>query len=197
MKVLLGVTGGIAAYKACSLVSYLVGKGHEVKVVMTPDATRFVGEITFQALSKNPVYVDMYDIKDPSKVEHIDLAGWADVVCVAPATANTLGKLANGICDNLLTTVLMAVPYNTPIVLAPAMNTHMWNNPIMQKNMNILRDLDSAPHAVHPDGNPPGLRKCYIVPPVSGVLACGDTGVGKLADNKDIVKAILEAYENN
>lgn len=192
-KILVGVTGGIAAYKVCSLVSFLAQE-HKVKVIMTPSAVQFVGTVTFQALSNNPVYVDMFDIKDPTKVEHIDLAQWANIMVIAPATASTIGKMANGICDNLLTTVFMALPFETPVVIAPAMNTNMWKNPLMQRQVRLI---ESTAVSTVGEYNHRELLKYYIVPPASGKLACGDVGEGKLADNKLISDFIRKAlYEH-
>lgn len=173
-NVILGVTGGVAAYKACSLAGLLLKEGADVKVIMTPAATEFVGPLTFQALTHHPVYVDMLKPINHEEVEHISLAEWCDLAVIAPATANTLGKLANGLCDNLLTTVLTALPKEVPIVIAPAMNTKMWNNDFVQENLNKLR-----------------LSKRYFfVDPVSGKLACGDDDKGKVAPNESILEEI-------
>ncbi len=173
MKILLGVTGGIAAYKACELTSLAVKAGHEVQVIMTGGATRFVGPVSFEALSKRPVMTDTF----ADALAHIDLAKWADVACVAPLSANVLGKLACGIADDALTTVLMAIPRGTPVVLGPAMNTEMWFHPVVQRNLGWIDDM-------------PRYRR---VDPVSKRLACGDEGVGGLADPADLLAAIEAA----
>jgi len=179
MNVIIGVTGGIAAYKAADLVSRCLKQGLSVRVAMTPAATHFVGPITFEALSGHPVLVDIlatgHTPEGTSAVEHVSWAKWADVACVAPLTASTLGKLACGIADNALTTLWLALPTATPSVLCPAMNTEMWANPVVRRNLGWLE----------------GRHR--IVPPVSKRLACGDVGQGALAEVGDILDAILEA----
>lgn len=178
MKVLLGVSGGIAAYKAADLVSQLVRRGHGVRVVMTPSATQFVGPLTFEALSGHPVMHDALATgatsDGVSAIEHISLAKWADLAVVAPLTASTLGKLACGIADDALTTVWMALPPEVTSLLCPAMNTKMWENPVVVRN---LRWIDE-------------LARYTIVAPSHKRLACGDVGVGGLAEVPDIVAAI-------
>lgn len=182
MRVLVGVTGGIAAYKAADLVSNLV-KRHEVRVVMTPSATQFVGPLTFEALTGHPVMVDILATgaapDGASAVEHISWAKWADVAVIAPLTASSLGKLAGGIADNALLTVWLALPPHVPQLLCPAMNTRMWEHPATQRNLSLLGTY--------------GLYQ--VVAPTSKRLACGDVGVGGLADVADIVEAI-EAAED-
>jgi phosphopantothenoylcysteine decarboxylase/phosphopantothenate--cysteine ligase len=181
MKLLLGVTGGIAAYKVCELTSLAVKAGHEVRVVMTPNATRFVGALTFEALSGNPVLLDTFAGApvpgSGSAIDHISWAKWPDAVLVAPLSANTLGKLACGLADDALTTVLMAVPAVTPIVLAPAMNTAMWDHPVVRRNLDWLRALD----------------RYALVDPVSKRLACGDVGPGGLPDPSDLLALVTGA----
>ena len=171
---LLAVTGGIAAYKSAELVSQCVKAGLDVRVMMTQNATRFVGALTFEALSGNPVLLDTFDGADAGAIDHIEWAKWADVVCVAPATANMLAKLACGLADDAPSTVLMALPRGVPCVIAPAMNTEMWLHPIVQRNVQWLRELD----------------RYHIVEPVSKRLACGDVGPGGLADPAVLLKAI-------
>ena len=181
MRVLLGVTGGIAAYKAADLVSRLVKSGHQVRVVMTPSATHFVGPLTFEAMSGHSVLVDALAEGSAggalSAVEHIEWAKWAEIAVVAPLTASTLGKLACGIADNALTTVWLALPASVPQLLCPAMNTQMWSHPIVARN---LRWLEEA-------------GRFTVVPPVDKRLACGDVGVGGLADTADIATAVEAA----
>ncbi|MDD5165343.1 MAG: bifunctional phosphopantothenoylcysteine decarboxylase/phosphopantothenate--cysteine ligase CoaBC [Candidatus Pacebacteria bacterium] len=172
-KILVGVTGGIAAYKTCSLVNGLIAEGAEVKVVMTDAAKMFVTPITFQALTNNPVYDDLWKPVSQDTVEHIELSHWADLIIISPITANTIGKIACGIADNLLTTIVMASFPQTKVVIAPAMNTYMWENPYVQENLKKLSDT----------------KKYHIVEPRSGVLACRDEGKGKIADNQDIIAA--------
>src|SRR5690625_2547406 len=121
-KIILGVTGGIAAYKACDLTSKLTQQGAEVRVMMTESATQFVSPLTFQAISRNPVYTDTFDEKDPEKIAHIDLADWADIAIIAPATANIIAKMANGIADDMISTTLLAT--QATIYITHAMNVH-------------------------------------------------------------------------
>lgn len=180
MNVLVGVSGGIAAYKAADLVSKLVGRGHAVRVVMTGAATRFVGPLTFEALSAHPVMLDALATaaSDPSSpVEHVAWAKWTEVALVAPMTANTLARLACGLADDALSTVMMALPATVPCLVAPAMNTAMWDHPVVQRNLSWLGDLG----------------RYEIVPPVSKRLACGDVGMGALADVEDLVAAVERA----
>src|SRR5690625_327341 len=132
-KILVGVSGGIAVYKACDLVSKLTQQGADVKVMMTESAMKFVSPLTFQALSRNPVYTDTFDEKDPEKIAHIDLADWADLCLVAPATANIIGQLANGLADSMIPTTLLAT--KAPVYIAPAMNVDMYAHPAVIKNM--------------------------------------------------------------
>jgi phosphopantothenoylcysteine decarboxylase/phosphopantothenate--cysteine ligase len=178
MRVLVGVTGGIAAYKAADLVSTLIKRGDEVRVVMTRNATRFVGPITFEALSGNPVMVDAlatgHGIEGASSIEHISWAKWAEKVVVAPLTASTLAKIAVGIADDALTTVLLAIPSGVPILLCPAMNTAMWEQPVVRRNIGWIEELGRA----------------TVLDPVDKRLACGDVGVGGLPDVADIVRVM-------
>lgn len=178
MRILLGVSGGIAAYKAADLVSLAIKRGHDVRVIMTRNAAHFIGATTFEALSQHPVMVDTFATgaseASVSAIEHIAWAKWVDVACVAPLTANTLAKLACGIADDALTTVFMAVPPGTPRVLAPAMNTAMWDNPVVRRNIRWLDDLGDY----------------TWVQPTEKRLACGDVGVGGLAEVPDILAQI-------
>lgn len=173
--VLLGVTGGIAAYKAPAIVSRLKKLGMEVKVVMTEAATKFITPLTFQTMSNEVVHVDMFDQLNNMDVEHIALAKWADVMVIAPATANTMAKLAYGIADNMLTTVALAT--TAPILIAPAMNTQMLRADATQEALKVLKN-----------------RKQYeILPTAEGLLACQDVGEGKMLEPEDIVDYILMA----
>ncbi len=171
-RIVVGVTGGIAAYKACDLVSKLKKLEAEVDVIMTKSAAEFIQPQTFQALSQNPVTVDMFQTPRYWDIEHISLAQKADVLVVAPATANVIGKVANGIADDMLTTTIMAS--TAKVVFAPAMNTKMYLNKIVQQNMEKLRELGY-----------------YFINPGSGRLACGDVGVGKLCDIDEIVQFVI------
>ncbi|WP_217585656.1 bifunctional phosphopantothenoylcysteine decarboxylase/phosphopantothenate--cysteine ligase CoaBC [Lentibacillus saliphilus] len=170
-NIMVGVTGGIAAYKACSLVSSLIQQGAHVKVVMTEHATQFVTPLTFQALSRQPVYIDTFDEKDPEKIAHIDVADWADIVILAPATANIIAKLANGLADDMLTTTLLAT--QADVYIAPAMNVHMYAHPSVVDNMKTLVE-----------------RGCYFIEPGAGYLACGYVGKGRLEEPDRIIEAI-------
>lgn len=170
-NVLLGVTGGIAVYKACSLTSKLTQLGANVKVMMTPNATQFVSPSTFQALSRNPVYMDTFEEPDPQQIAHIDVADWADTVIMAPATANIIGKLASGIADNMLSTTLLAT--QAPVYIAPAMNVHMYAHPAVIRNM---KQLDAWGY--------------HFIEPGDGYLACGYVGRGRLEEPKDIIRTI-------
>ena len=175
-KILIGITGGIAAYKTCSLVNMFIKEGADVRVVMTEAATKFVAPLTFQSLTNHVVYRDMWQTYNKDEVEHISLAKWADIIVISPATANTIGKITLGLADNLLTTVVMATPKDTPILIVPAMNTNMWNNPLVQKNIEILlKD-----------------KKYAFMDPRKGILACRDEGEGKIADNNDILEKAKE-----
>lgn len=171
-NILIGITGGISAYKICSLIRNFVKKGANVKVVLSENAKEFVTETTLSALSQNPIYSDTF-LNQEYCVKHISLVDESDIFVLAPATANTIGKLANGICDNLLTSLLCA--FNKPIVFAPAMNTNMWNNQIVQKNIKTLINLGYE-----------------IVEPAYGDLACGCKGDGRMAEVEDIESKVLE-----
>lgn len=171
--VVLGVTGGIAVYKACELLRLLQKRGIDVFVVMTQNACRFVAPLTFQTLSGHPVAVDTFDRPQTWEVEHIALAKRADLFLIAPATANIMGKMACGIADDMLSTTVMAT--RAPVLVAPAMNTGMWENAAVQQNVKTLR-----------------ARGVEIVAPVSGHLACGDSGAGKLEDVAVIAERACE-----
>ncbi len=170
--VVLGVTGCIAAYKSCEIVRALVKADVRVKVVMTEAATRFVGPVTFRTLSDEPVTTSLWDDPGSSAVHHVSLADEADVMLIAPCTANVLAKLACGRADDILTTTVLAT--QAPLIIAPAMNTHMWRNPATQENLRVLRS-----------------RGAVIVEPGVGELACGDTGEGRLADPESVAQQAL------
>lgn len=174
--VVIGVCGGIAVYKACDLVSKLKKTGVNVHVIMTKSATEFVAPLTFQTLSQNYVVEDMFESPKTWDVEHISLAKKADVFVLAPATANVIGKVANGIADDMLTTTIMAT--KAKVLIAPAMNTNMYENPVVQRNIQTLKDLNYK-----------------FVEPESGRLACGDIGSGKLASVDTIFNSIIELLE--
>ena len=173
-NILVGVCGGISAYKTCELVRLLMKNGFTVKVMMTEAAAKFVTPLTFQTLSKNPVYMDMFQVLKDESTQHIALSQWADFCVIAPLSANTLSKIAGGISDNLLTTVVCALSAKTKLVLAPAMNENMWKNPIIQENAEKLKKL----------------KKYVFMSPQKGELACGIYGEGRMPEPKDIYKKI-------
>jgi len=173
-KIVLGVSGGIAAYKACELVSSLKKLNAEVHVIMTDSAAKFVTPLTFQSLSLNQVVTDMFQSPKYWEIEHISLAKLADVMVIAPATANIIGKLASGIADDMLSTTVMAT--RAQVIIAPAMNTNMYENIVVQENIQRLKKLGYL-----------------FVEPGEGRLACGDIGKGKMAEPSVIKEAIIEA----
>lgn len=174
-KILLCVSGGIAVYKAVALVSKLSQAGADVKVIMTASAREFVQPLAFQVMSRNDVYFDTFDEKDSSVIAHIDLADWADLILVAPATANVIGKLANGIADDMVTTTLLAA--TAPIWVAPAMNVHMYDHPAVKRNIDQLYE--------------DGIR---FIEPSEGFLACGYVGKGRLEEPEKITALVGEHF---
>lgn len=175
-KILLCVTGGIASYKAVSLTSKLVQAGADVRVIMSEGAQKFISPLTFSVLSKNEVYTDTFDEKDPKVIAHIDLGAWADLVIIAPATANTIGKLANGIADNMITSTLLA--NKKPVFIAPAMNVNMYEHPAVLKNLETCVQF--------------GYQ---LIEPSEGYLACGYIGKGRLEEPETIVRLVEEFFE--
>lgn len=169
--IILGVTGGIACYKAVELVRLLVKADFKVRVIMTRGAMEFVTPLTFQTLSGHPVATETFDLTQESEIGHINLADNADLFVIAPATANVIGKIASGIADDLLTTVLMAT--QAPVLISPAMNIHMYENPILQENLRKLRRIGY-----------------HIMEPADGYLACGYEGKGRLPDPEKILEEI-------
>jgi len=174
-KILVGITGSIAAYKTCELIRLLIKAGANVKAVLTPNATNFVTETTLSTLTRNPVYIDQFS-KFEWKPEHISLSDEADLFVIVPASANTIGKIAGGICDNLLTSLISA--FDKPIILAPAMNCKMWKNSFVQENISKLEQ-----------------KGFHIVYPEQGELACGYEGAGRLAGIEKILNEIIELFE--
>ena len=172
-NILIGITGGIAAYKICALIRDFKKSGAEVKVVCTPNALNFVTKLTLQNLTQNNVFIEEFDIKD-WKPEHISLSDWADIMLIAPATANTIGKIAQGIADNLLTSVACA--FSKKMIIAPAMNCKMWQNEGVKENIKKLE-----------------TRGAEILEPETGFLACGYTGKGRLCSPEKIYNAVDEA----
>ena len=175
-NILVGVTGGIAAFKSASIVSLLKKKGYNVKVVMTENATNIIGPLTLETLSKNRVYVDMWDKNPHYEVEHISLADWADIVLIAPATYNIIGKVANGIADDMLSTILSAVALRKPVFFALAMNVNMYENPILNENIDKLKTY--------------GYR---FIDTNEGLLACNYEAKGRMKEPEEIVD-IIERY---
>ena len=175
-RITLGVTGGIAAYKAAELVRQLVKLGATVRVVMTEAATRFVTPVTFQALSGHPVYCDQWDARVANNMAHIELSREADIILVAPASADFLAKLAHGLADDLVSTLALA--RNCPLLVAPAMNLQMWNNPATQRNVATLRA----------DG-------ITLLGPASGDQACGEVGLGRMIEPEEIVEDVVAYFQ--
>jgi phosphopantothenoylcysteine decarboxylase/phosphopantothenate--cysteine ligase len=179
LNILLGVTGGIAGYKAVDLASKLTAAGASVRTVMTENAGRFVTAKSFEAVTREPVFTTLWSAAEEFRSAHISLADWAQIVVVAPATANIIGKVANGICDDLLSTTL-CVCWQTPTLYAPAMNNRMWENPATQHNVATLK-----------------LAGAHIVGPNVGRLACGIEAVGRMAEPTEIVEAIEALAANS
>lgn len=174
-KVLLGICGGIAAYKCCELVRLLKKAGHQVNVVMTQAATDFVSPTTFQALSGEPVLLDTHDGLSGNGMAHINLSRQADVMLIAPASANTLAKIAHGMADNLLTTLASA--RSCPLAVAPAMNVQMWNNPANQRNLALLRQ-----------------DRVQILGPADGEQACGEVGSGRMLEAAELAELLADVW---
>lgn len=180
MNILLIVSGGIAAYKSIDLCSSLVKQGNDVKVILTKNAENFITQLPFQTLTKNRVYTSTFEEIDENEIQHIDLTKWADKIIVAPATANLISKFANGIADDLSSSLILAVRDVSSVYIVPAMNTFMYKNPIIQENMNKLIKL--------------GFN---FVEPDSGLLACGDVGEGKFPSIKKIENALFQEVEQD
>jgi len=171
-NILLGVTGGVAAYKAVDLASKLTAAGASVKTVLTDSAGQFVTPKSFEAVTRSAVFTTLWSAPEEHRSVHISLADWADVVVIAPATANIIGKVAHGICDDLLSTTLCAC-WSCPMLLAPAMNDRMWANPAVAANVETLKQ-----------------RGMHLIGPAAGRLACGTEGVGRMAEPAEILGAI-------
>ena len=175
-NIVIGITGGIACYKVCEVITHLVREGANVEVIMTKNATEFITPLTIETLSKHKVVVDMFEKKEHIEVEHISLARKADLIAVVPATANIIGKVANGIADDMLSTTIMAT--RAKVVFAPAMNNEMYNNIIVQDNIAKLRKYGYD-----------------FVEPIEGNLACGYRAIGKLANKETIIAKIQKLLE--
>ena len=175
-NMVIGITGGIACYKVCEIISYLVREGANVDVIMTKNATEFITPLTIETLSKNKVVTDMFEKKEHIEVEHISLARKADLILVVPATANIIGKVANGIADDMLSTTIMAT--TSKVVFAPAMNNEMYNNKIVQENIKKLKKYGYE-----------------FINPIEGNLACGYKAIGKLAKKETIIEFINKTLD--
>lgn len=174
--ILLAVSGSISAYKSADLANELTKSGYDVHILMTKAATDFITPLTLQVLSKNAVHLDVMKEDDPKSVNHIELAKKADLFVLAPASANTLAKLAHGMADNIVTATALALPAETPKLIAPAMNTKMYDNPLTQRNISILKEV--------------GYQE---IEPRSSLLACGDVGRGALAEQDAILERIIKS----
>jgi phosphopantothenoylcysteine decarboxylase/phosphopantothenate--cysteine ligase len=172
LNILLGVSAGVAAYKTVDLASKLTAAGATVNTVMTQNARRLIRPKSFEAVTRSAVFTTLWSTGQEYKINHVNLADWADIIVVAPATANIIGKIANGICDDLLTTTLCAC-WAKPTLLAPAMNNNMWTNAVVQRNITTLRNM--------------GFE---LIGPEKGRLACGTEGIGRMAEPQDILEAI-------
>ena len=177
MNIVLGVTGSISAYKAADITSKLSKAGHNVHIILTDGGSKFITPLALQTLSKNKVHTEFFEEGNPKEVKHITLAENADILVIAPASANIIGKIAGGIADDLLSATVMAAATTTPVYLAPAMNTNMYENPIVQANIEKLTAL--------------GYK---FIEPKESLLACGVTGKGALAD-VDVIVDIIEKAE--
>lgn len=176
-NIVVGVCGSIAVYKTCEVVRKLIKNKWDVKVVMTKNAQRFISSLTFEVLSRNPVYVDMFE-KKVYEEDHIALSDFANIILICPATANIIGKVASGICDDLLTTTIIS--FSGPVIFAPAMNENMWKNKILQENVEKLKKFGY-----------------YFIEPEEGELASGKIGVGRLADIEKIVNFVEGIYKKD
>jgi phosphopantothenoylcysteine decarboxylase/phosphopantothenate--cysteine ligase len=178
-RVLLGVTGGIACYKAAALASRLVQSDIRLTVMMTEAATRFITPLTFQSLSGRPVYTSLWQSATHPDAEHVGLARDAQLVVIAPATANIIAKIAHGICDDLVSTVMCAIPTSTPVLIAPAMNHEMWTNPITQNNAEQLK----------------ALANYHFVGPETGWQACRTDGTGRMSEPQAIAERAMQLLD--
>jgi phosphopantothenoylcysteine decarboxylase/phosphopantothenate--cysteine ligase len=178
-KILIGVSGGIASFKVCSLINKLRKEKFVSRVVMSDSATKFVTPLTFESLTNFTVHTDTFSRTEKSSIEHIELADWCNIFVLIPATYNTINKIACGIADNLLTTIISALPNETPVLIAPAMNCHMWENPILQKNIQYLKEIKVN-----------GKNKYNFIGPATGHLACGYEGEGILEKLEVIINEI-------
>lgn len=180
-KVIVAVSGGVSAYKTCTLVSRLAQSGADVRVIMTEAATRFVGPLTFQSLSGQSVLTSIWQSDDHPESQHIGLARWAELVIAAPATANLIAKLAAGLCDDLVALTLAALPRTASVLLAPAMNAEMWANPVVQRNIEAIKPLLGV----------------HTVGPETGWQACRTAGAGRMSEPEQILEAAAKVLTAN
>jgi len=180
-RLLIGITGGIAAYKTLDVIRQLAKMGMDVRCILTENATQFVTPLSVETLSGNPLATAMFGPRGEASIEHIELALWPDLALVAPATANFLGKAAGGIADDLLTTTFLALRSEMPVVIAPAMNTRMWNHPAVRRNLAVLKQ-DLGP-------------RLHLVGPQEKLLACGEEGMGAMAEPEEVVSSVLAAMK--
>ncbi len=173
-RIIVALTGGIACYKTASLVSRLTQKGTAVRVLMTESATRFITPLTLQTLSGNPVRVSIWDTDDGTDVRHVGLARWCNLMVIAPASANTIAKIAHGLADDIVSLVALALPRDTPLLIAPAMNADMWDSPITRQNIELLKNRLGA----------------HYTGPEEGRQACGTVGMGRMSDPDAIFDTI-------
>ena len=190
MNILVGISGGIAAYKTPDLVRRLVERGFSVRVMMTEAATAFIGEPSLQAVSGNPVHTKIVDPDSEAAMGHIELARWADAIVIAPATANTIAKLAHGLADNLLTTVVLAS--EAPVYIAPAMNQQMWHHPATQENIKTLSNTDTLLNIEKLKA-----RQVTMIGPAAGDQACGEVGLGRMEEPDRIAEFLLERIQKS
>src|SRR3954470_12390322 len=179
-KIVLGLSGGVACYKAAELCRALTREGATVHVVMTEAATHFITAVTMQALSGNPVYTDQWDPRVANNMAHIDLTRGADAVLIAPCSADFIGKLAHGACDDLLSTMCLARPHQLPLLIAPAMNVEMWQNPATRRNVAQLR-----------------ADRIAVLGPDAGAQACGETGMGRMLEPEQLLEEIIACFQPN
>lgn len=180
-KIIVAVTGGIACYKVCTLVSRLAQAGADVRVIMTESAAKFVGPLTFQSLSGQAVLTSMWQADDHPESQHIGLARWCDLLIIAPASANTIARIAHGLCDDIVSLTVNALPRDTPVLVAPAMNSDMWANPITQQNVQSLR----------------GVLQYEFIGPDTGWQACRTKGPGRMSEPEAIFDAATALLAEN
>lgn len=176
-RIVVALTGGIACYKTATVVSRLVQRGATVRVIMTDAATHFITPLTLQSLSGRPVLTSIWQADDQPESQHIGVARWCEVMLIAPASADMIAKIAHGLCDDLVSLIACSLPKDTPLLVAPAMNSDMWQSPIVQQNLTVLRDT----------------LRCRIIGPEEGWQACRTRGPGRMSEPETIVEAVAAA----